>query len=133
MSSEKGLVITPTEQLPFKCASSVILFLVDFFSLKVPSFGGNFIRFFPLISSQSSLSLDVDIEREQRTMRKRDREDFSSSVRFLLFLFFLFERESERELKREKFESFFSPLKWVRSTETFVLSLVKRDKKNSLY
>ena len=81
----------------------------DFFFSLVPSWGGNFIRFFPLISSQSSLSLDVENERKsERDARARDGDD-AISVRALLFFVFL-ERESERELKREKFESFFSPL-----------------------
>ena len=35
----------------------------DFFFSLVP-LGGNFIRFFPLTSSQSSLSLDVENERK---------------------------------------------------------------------
>ena len=101
----------------------------DFFFSLVPS-GGNFIRFFPLLSSQSSLSLDVENERKsERDARARDGDD-AISVRALLFFVFL-ERESERELKREKF-LFFSPLEWVRSTETFVRSLVKRDTKKQL-
>ena len=81
----------------------------DFFFSLVPSGGGNFTRFFPLFSSQSSLSLDVENERKsERDARARDGDD-AISVRALLFFVFL-ERESERELKREKFESFFSPL-----------------------
>jgi hypothetical protein len=45
---------------------------------------------------------------KERDARARDGDD-AISVRALLFFVFL-ERESERELKREKFESFFSPL-----------------------
>jgi hypothetical protein len=78
----------------------------DFFFSLVP-LGGNFIRFFPLISSQSSLSLDVENERKsERDAGARDGDD-AISVRALLFFVFL-ERESERELKREKF-LFFLP------------------------
>ena len=68
--------------------------------------GGNFIRFFPLISSQSSLSLDVENERKsERDARARDGDD-AISVRALLFFVFL-DRESARALHVEKFVSFF--------------------------
>ena len=67
----------------------------DFFFSLVPS-GGNFIRFFPLISSQSSLSLDVENERKsERDARARDGDD-AISVRALLFFVFL-ERERVKE------------------------------------
>ena len=133
MSSEKGLVIAPTEQLPFKCASSVLLFFSAEISFPlIRSFvpkgvvGGNFIRFFPLSSRRAEFSLSLSMSKSERVtesygeMHTRDGDDVISlrSLRFLLlFVFF------ERERVKEKFESFFfsSPVGFRRSTETFVL------------
>ena len=114
MSSEKGLVITPTEQLPFKCASSVILFFsaeifsLDTFLLSKGGWGGgNFYSFFSsLLSSRRVLSLSLDVENRESygdygEMHTRDGDDAISlrSLRFLLlFVFFERERVKEREI-----------------------------------
>ena len=85
----------------------------DFFFSLVPSGGEILFVFFlsPLVA-QSSLSLSMSkterVTESYGEMHTRDGDD-AISVRALLFFVFL-ERESERELKREKFESFFSPL-----------------------
>ena len=145
MSSEKGLVITPTEQLPFKCASSVILFFsVEISFPLISSFfpkgvGGNFIRFFPLSSRRAEFSLSLSMsktEREResyREMHTRDGDDAISlrSLRFLFFVFF----ERERVKEREKFEFFFLLSSgFVVQRKLLFFSLVKRNKKKaSLY
>ena len=79
MSSEKGLVITPTEQLPFKCASSVILFFsaeifsLDTFLLSKGGWGEIFYFFPSLLSSRRVLSLSLDVEnRESYGELRRD-------------------------------------------------------------
>ena len=118
MSSEKGLVIAPTEQLPFKCASSVILFFSAEISFPlIRSFfpkgvGGKFYSFFSsLLSSRRVLSLSLDVEnRESYGELRRDaharrgRRHLSSFSSFppLRLL-----RKRERVKEREKFEFFF--------------------------
>lgn len=146
MSSEKGLVITPTEQLPFKCASSVILFFsVEISFPLISSFfpkgvGGKFYSFFSsLLSSRRVLSLSrCRKQRElQRVTERCTRATGTTPSLFVLFVSSSSSSSKERELKRERNLSlFFSPLQWVFVVQRKLLffSLVKRNKKKaSLY
>ena len=124
MSSEKGLVITPTEQLPFKCAcySRVLFFFFFFFFFfflgwprEISSFplflrGGKFYSFFSShLVAEFSLSRCRKRKKEWKrcASARRGRRHLCSCPSFLRLPR---KREWKRVKEREIWVFFFSPL-----------------------
>jgi len=113
MSSEKGLVITPTEQLPFKCKCySRILFFFFFFlgwPREISSFPlflwGEILFVFFLSSRRRVLSLSISKTKERvKEMRKR-----ATGTTPSLFVPFFSSSSSKERVKEREIWVFFFP------------------------